>query len=114
MFVRFPVDDAASNAAAGENRRETSRPVLATGIGPRSINDRRTAEFAQTDDHRIFQHASILKISEQPGKGLIQFRQTPAHSVRTIPERAAHSHFAAMHIPTGTGCSAAAVRSSPR
>lgn len=69
--VARTVNDAAANAAAGEHRRETTRPVITTvAARTRSADNpladaRRATHLARPDDERLVEHPTFLQIVQQ-------------------------------------------------
>ena len=85
-FVRRAVRDAALDAAAGEEQREAEDVVVAPG----ALAHRRAAELAAPNDQRVVQHAALLEILDQSGRGLVvscRASAWPARCRRDGPRR---------------------------
>src|SRR5262245_15654850 len=79
--VRRADDLAAFDAAAGHDRRECAREVVAAAVG---IDAGRAAEFARPDDKRVVEHAATLEIGEERGERLVKLVGEGAGSVEVV------------------------------
>src|SRR4051812_15082301 len=70
--VRAADDGALLDAAAAERNRPGARPMIAAQV---AIDPRRTPEFGHHDYERRIEHAALVQIVDQDGKGTIEFAE---------------------------------------
>ena len=66
-LVGGAVGDAALDAAAGQPHREALDVVVAAV----ALGHRRAAELAAPDHERVVEHAALLQVLDQGGRGLV-------------------------------------------
>src|SRR5579864_2982251 len=71
-FVALAEPCARLEAGPGHEDREGQRMMIAA-LSPNSLRNRRAAEFSGPQHQRVFEHATLLQVFEQPRERLIEY-----------------------------------------
>src|SRR6185369_6844635 len=87
---RSPVDEAALDAAAGEDDAEDLGPVIAAVGG---VDLRRATELGGDHDERGGQHAALVEVVDERGERLVERRELLLDAVLDV----------VVHVPAAIG-----------